>query len=62
MRTVLVVVALHHTQVLVAAGSFDRGQIKTGLHQMRDGGMEQCVAHYFFTSSPAACTQLRAVG
>jgi hypothetical protein len=35
-RAVLVAVFFDHTQVLVTANSFDRWQIDTGLHQMRD--------------------------
>ena len=54
MRTVLVAVAFDHAQVLVAADSFDRGQIDTGLHQVRDGGMAQRVAHHLFDIQPGS--------
>ena len=45
MRAVLVAVAFGHAQILVTADAIDGWQVNTSLHQMRDGGVAQRVAH-----------------
>ena len=48
----LVAVAFDHAQILVAANPLHCGQIHTSLHQVRDRGMAQRVAHHLFDIQP----------